>query len=70
MSAFLALVRRDLKLSARVGGSGALGLIFFLMIVTLVPFGLGPDLNCSRPWPCHLCIGGVLATPIGLDRLF
>lgn len=71
MSAFLALVRRDLKLSARVGGSGALGLIFFLMIVTLVPFGLGPDLALlGRIGPAILWIGAVLATLIGLDRLF
>ncbi|WP_188915239.1 heme exporter protein CcmB [Salinarimonas ramus] len=71
VNAFLALVRRDLKLSARVGGSGWLGLVFFLMIVTLVPFGLGPDLNLlSRIGPAILWIGAVLATLIGLDRLF
>ena len=71
MSAFLALVRRDLKLSGRVGGSGWLGLVFFLMIVTLVPFGLGPDLNLlARIGPAILWIGAVLATLIGLDRLF
>lgn len=71
MSAFLALVRRDLVLSARVGGSGWLGLVFFLMIVTLVPFGLGPDLNLlARIGPAILWIGAVLATLIGLDRLF
>lgn len=71
MSAFLSLLRRDLKLSARVGGSGALSLIFFLMIVTLVPFGLGPDLNLlSRIGPAILWIAAVLATLIGLDRLF
>jgi heme exporter protein B len=68
---FLALVARDLKLATRVGGSGALGLIFFLMIVTLVPFALGPDLNLlSRIGPAILWIGAVLATLIGLDRLF
>ena len=71
MSAFLSLLRRDLKLSARVGGSGALSLIFFLMIVTLVPFGLGPDLNLlARIGPAILWIAAVLATLIGLDRLF
>lgn len=71
MSAFLALVRRDLVLAGRVGGSGWLGLVFFLMIVTLVPFGLGPDLNLlSRIGPAILWIGAVLATLIGLDRLF
>jgi heme exporter protein B len=69
--AFFALVARDLKLAARIGGSGALGLVFFLMIVTLVPFALGPDLNLlSRIGPAILWIAAVLATLIGLDRLF
>jgi heme exporter protein B len=68
---FFALVLRDLKLASRIGGSGALGLVFFLMIVTLVPFALGPDLNLlSRIGPSILWIAAVLATLIGLDRLF
>ena len=68
---FLALLLRDLKLASRIGGSGALGLVFFLMIVTLVPFALGPDLNLlSRIGPAILWIAAVLATLIGLDRLF
>jgi heme exporter protein B len=68
---FLALVARDLKLASRIGGSGALGLVFFLMIITLVPFALGPDLNLlSRIGPAILWIAAVLATLIGLDRLF
>ena len=67
----LALIARDLKLAARVGGSGALGLVFFLMIVTLVPFALGPDLNLlSRIGPAILWLAAVLATLLGLDRLF
>ena len=69
--AFLALIARDLRLAARVGGSGALGLVFFLMIVTIVPFALGPDLNLlSRIGPAILWLAAVLATLIGLDRLF
>jgi heme exporter protein B len=69
--AFAALVLRDLKLASRIGGSGALGLVFFLMIVTIVPFALGPDLNLlSRIGPAILWLGAVLATLIGLDRLF
>jgi heme exporter protein B len=68
---FAALVARDLKLAMRVGGSGALGLVFFLMIVTLMPFALGPDLNLlSRTGPAVLWIAAVLSTLIGLDRLF
>ena len=69
--AFSALLARDLKLAARVGGSGALSLVFFLMIVVLVPFALGPDLNLlSRIGPAILWLAAVLATLIGLDRLF
>ena len=69
--AFLALLRRDLALSGRVGGSGALSLVFFLMIVAIVPFALGPDLNLlSRIGPAILWLAAVLATLIGLDRLF
>ncbi len=69
--AFAAIVARDVKLAARVGGSGALGLVFFLMLVTLVPFALGPDLNLlARIGPAILWLAAVLATLIGLDRLF
>ncbi len=46
--AILALLARDLRLASRVGGSGALSLVFFLMIVALVPFALGPTSTCSR----------------------
>jgi heme exporter protein B len=71
MRAFAALLRRDLALAARIGGSGALGLVFFLLIVTLIPFALGPDLNLlSRIGPAILWIAAVLSTLVGLDRLF
>jgi len=69
--AFRSLLVRDLKLATRVGGSGMMGLIFFLAIVTLMPFALGPDLNLlSRIGPAILWIAALLATLIGLDRLF
>ncbi|WP_430911841.1 heme exporter protein CcmB [Methylobacterium sp. sgz302541] len=71
IAVFAALVSRDLKLASRVGGSGSLSLVFFLMIVALVPFALGPDLNLlSRIGPAILWLAAVLATLIGLDRLF
>jgi heme exporter protein B len=71
MRPFLALIARDLRLAARIGGSGVLGLVFFLMIVTLIPFALGPDLNLlARIGPAILWLAAVLSTLIGLDRLF
>lgn len=69
--AFLALLRRDLMLARRAGGGGELALVFFLIITVLVPFALGPDLNLlSRIAPAILWLGALLATLIGLDRLF
>lgn len=71
MRAFAALVRRDLTLAVRIGGGVELGLIFFLMIVALVPFAVGPDANLlSRIAPAILWIAALLATLLGLDRLF
>ncbi|MGL4728825.1 MAG: heme exporter protein CcmB [Bosea sp. (in: a-proteobacteria)] len=71
MSAFLALIRYDLIVSLRAGGGAAFGLIFFLMVVTITPFAIGPDLNLlARIGPAILWIAAVLATLIGLDRLF
>jgi heme exporter protein B len=71
MKAFLALIRRDLALGLRIGGGASFALVFFLMIVTLTPFAIGPDLNLlARIAPAILWIGAVLSTLIGLDRLF
>jgi len=69
--AFLAIVKRDLALAARAGGGGELALVFFLTIVVLVPFALGPDLNLlSKIGPAILWLGALLSMLIGLDRLF
>lgn len=62
-----ALFKRDIGL----GGAGFVGLIFFLAIVTILPFGVGPDLNLlARIGPAILWIGALLSTLLGLDRLF
>lgn len=71
MAAFRALLWRDLVLAGRIGGSGGLGLVFFLMIVVLIPLSLGPDLQLvSRIGPAVLWIAALLSTLVGLDRLF
>lgn len=71
MNAFLAILRRDLTLAVRLGGSAGLGVAFFAMTVTLLPFGLGADLDLlSRIAPGMIWIAVVLATLLSLDRLF
>jgi heme exporter protein B len=69
--AFLAVLKRDLAVASRAGGGGELALVFFLTMVVLVPFALGPDLNLlSRIGPAILWLGALLSVLIGLDRLF
>lgn len=69
--AFMAILKRDLAVAGRAGGGGELALVFFLTLVVLVPFALGPDLNLlSRIGPAILWLGALLSVLIGLDRLF
>src|SRR3974390_2139896 len=65
-----ALLVRDMQLAVRLGGGAFIGVLFFLMVVTLVPFALGPDLALlGRIGPAILWLGALLATLLGLDRL-
>ncbi len=66
-----ALYIRDLRLGIRAGGGALTGIVFFLAIVAVIPFGVGPDLNLlARIGPAILWIGALLASLLGLDRLF
>lgn len=67
----LALFLRDIRLGVRAGGGGLTGVLFFLAVIATVPFAVGPDLNLlSRIGPAILWIGALLASLLGLDRLF
>ncbi len=71
MSPLVALYVRELRLSVRIGGGALMGVLFYLIVVTIFPFAIGPDLNLlSRLGPAILWIGALLATLLGLDRLF
>lgn len=71
MHPLAALFLRDLRVGRRIGGGAALGVVFFLILIVLVPFGVGPGLDLlSRIGPAILWIAGLLATLLGLDRLF
>lgn len=69
--ALAALFRRETRLALRVGGGAMMGAVFFLILVSLMPFAVGPDLNLlQRVGPAILWVGALLATLLGLDRLF
>src|SRR5436309_2143067 len=71
MSALTALMQRDIRLSWRIGGGAAIGVLFFLSVVVLMPFAVGPDLALlKRLGPAILWLGAMLASLLTLDRLF
>ena len=70
MSPLMALFIRDVRLAVRVGGGGGIGLLFFLIVVVLTPFAIGPDLALlGRIGPAILWLGALLASLLTLDRL-
>ncbi|WP_296763564.1 heme exporter protein CcmB [Sediminimonas sp.] len=67
----IALLGRDMRLAVRAGGGFGLGLAFFLIVVTLVPFGVGPQSALlARIAPGILWLGALLACLLSLDRIF
>jgi heme exporter protein B len=71
MSAFLALVARDLRLAFREGSALGAALGFYLMVVAMVPLSLGPDMALlSRIAPGLLWLALLLAALLSLGRLF
>ena len=67
----LALLRREFAIARRTGGASTMGIVFLLVLVTLMPFALGPDLNLlARIGPAIIWFATLLASLLGLDRLF
>jgi heme exporter protein B len=48
-----------------------MGALFFLIVVAMIPFAVGPDLKLlARIGPAILWLGALLASLLALDRLF
>jgi heme exporter protein B len=71
MSAFGALLGRELAVAIRQGGALGTALGFYVIIVALMPLGLGPDMALlTRIAPGVLWLGFLLSALLSLSRLF
>jgi heme exporter protein B len=69
MEAFAAIAGQTARLSWR--GGALVGVVFFLAVIIIVPFGVGPDLRLlARIGPAMLWTAALLASLLNLDRLF
>src|SRR3974390_1882195 len=71
MSAFLAVLVRELRLSVRHGADTLAALLFFLLTAALFPLAIGPaPETLGRIAPGIIWVCALLAALLPLDRLF
>lgn len=71
MTAFLAVIGRDVRLAFRAGGEAMTLVLFFVMVGVIVPFAIGPDRpQLMRLAPGIVWIAAFLSMLLGLDRMF
>ena len=67
----LAMIRRDLRLALRRRADIVSALLFFIIVVSLFPLGVGPEPELLRKLaPGVLWVAALLATMLSLPRLF
>lgn len=71
MTAFRAMLWRELRLALRGGGDMLTLVLFFIIVGAITPFAVGPDrVLLARIAPGVVWIAAFLAMLLGLDRLF
>lgn len=71
MSAFWAILRRDITLAMRRKAEVITAVFFFVVVAALFPLGIGPDMATLRlTAPGILWIGALLACMLSMGRLF
>lgn len=69
--AFVGVVRRDLLLAIRRRSDVATTLIFFVIVTTMFPLGIGPDASVLRTIaPGIIWVAALLSSMLSLQRLF
>ncbi|MCL1148454.1 heme exporter protein CcmB [Shewanella sp. 10N.261.52.F9] len=69
--AFSTLLKRDLQIAVRHRGDIFNPLLFFVLVVTLFPLGIGPEPQVlTRVAPGIIWVAALLASMLSLERLF
>lgn len=69
--AFRTILMRDLTIALRRRGELGNPLVFFVIVVTLFPLGLGPEVNLlARAAPGILWVAALLAALLSLEAMF
>jgi heme exporter protein B len=71
MTGFLAILRRELQIALRRKGDALNVLVFFVVVASLFPLGVGPEPNQLRAMGAGVAwIAALLAALLSLPRLF
>jgi len=71
MNGFMTILRRDLHLAIRQGIDSMTVVMFFVLIVIIFPFGVGPEPNIlARVASGVIWVAALLASTLSLERLF
>ena len=71
MTSFWALYKRELSLLFKHGGGIGIGITFFLSLIIIFPFGIGPDLKTLQiVGPAVLWAGPLFSILLGIERSF
>ncbi len=71
MNGFMTVLKRDLHLAIRQGIDSMTVVMFFVLIVIIFPFGVGPEPNIlARVASGVIWVAALLASTLSLERLF
>jgi heme exporter protein B len=71
MNGFMIILKRDLHLAMRQGIDNMTVVMFFVLVVVMFPFGVGPEPNIlTRIASGVIWVAALLASTLSLERLF
>ena len=71
MQFFFAIVKRDFSLNIKYGSANMMTIMFFVLTVSLFPFGIGPDLkHLSQIGPGIIWVCALFSVMLSLERVF